>query len=613
MGDDGGRGVEAIPRDLERGSERIRMAVVLTGAVLATFILGTEFVYRGTNAGFMSDAVLAWTSAITVFCWLALASARRPISTLWIVCVAFGSMTAAVLRALDGDAPAVEPVVMVVMLWTGMLVELHWQALVGTYALLVPIALGGSYALYLDASVPAVFAFSTMAAAVVVPIGFTALMSLRNRSVERRLRAALAKLEDRRRALEDDLRRHAAELKASQDQLVQAQKLETVGTMAAGLAHELNNLLTPVRGFAERLAAGVSASEARKYGRRMLDSTESATSIAGALLTYTRQGRFDPVYTETRELLESQILPVLSRSLPAGVSMRVELERGVHVEVDRMLFQQCVTNLVFNAVAAMPDGGDITVTLATRPWEADPSVTPDPDDFGPTSGLGCELTVADTGSGIDPAHLDRIFDPFFTTKGVGSGTGLGLAIVQGIVARHGGHVKVETAVGEGSAFTLVLPVSAKTQPDAAVVADHSRAVVVVAADQDMLDEFEELLASRGFAPICGLHTGDLEKMLAARQAPKLVVLDLDHLDPTPELGSFIRRHLPGTPVLLLSGRAAEPPVVDAIGAPLAVLHKPVDSDLLLRAADNLLAGRVRLHTPRQGSRPRIARKETAPS
>jgi len=601
-------GVGTIAPDLDKVVKRIRLALLLTGGfVLGLVLVGTVHSWLEESSK-VTTPTLTWVVVATACGWLAVATVRGPASTAFVIGVAVCAVNALFSHMAGGAIAAVEGTYLVVMLWMALLIRPRWHLVVVVYGIVAPLFLGAEMVLTRPpVPRPGVVEVPLFLVALVVPLAFNVLVTRGNRAVIRRLRGALDEVDKERRRLAEDLQAKAQELQKSQEQLVQAQKLEMVGTMAAGLAHELNNILTPIRGFAERLKDGVGEDEARRYGRRMLDSTDAAASITDALLTYTRQGAFDPVRTEVGRLLERSVLPVLSKSLPSGIGLRVDFERNVYVAVDRVLLQQCVANLVHNAAAAMPDGGEIRISLTSRVWEPDPSVTPDPDNLTPAGARSCVLAVSDSGTGIEPGHLDRIFDPFFTTKGVGAGTGLGLAIVQGIVAMHGGYVRVESTPGRGSTFTLVLPAAGRegspleVSPDADAQAMEGRLAVVVAADQDLLDELEELVAGLGYMPVCTADAARLDELLAARaQLVGLVVVDLDH--PAAAAGRLsvrVRERLPQTPIVLLTSPGVRSAAVDMLSRPRGVLRKPVDPTLLARVVARLAGPKARSPTPPQ--------------
>jgi signal transduction histidine kinase len=447
-----------------------------------------------------------------------------------------------------------------------------------------------------------------------------------------------------RRRIAAELDAKLVELDASQVQLMHAQKLQTVGTMASGLAHELNNILTPIRGLSELLVVGVGSEQSRRYGQRILDAAVAAAQITGSLLTYTRQGTFAPVRSDLGELLKQQILPVLGQALPSEIRLETRLAPHVSADVDRVLFQQAITNLVLNAVDAMPTGGTLTVDLSRHadrpePPPASPPRSPAPegsandprreprDDLRRTAETHevewfARIEVRDTGAGIPPEHLGRVFEPFFTTKRVGSGQGLGLPAVQGIVERHGGRIEVVSIVGEGSTFSIFLPMpevvdtgSSPTWP-ALKRREGAAVVLVVSEDSDTRDELEDLVSGMPCAPITaddpraarGLLTelGDRVDLL-------LLDFDLTSTDPAALLRTVRSLH-PTLPIVLLMDEPSRGgAIVDdhagatatgAGGPPsrglVRVLRKPIDQRLaqaLITDVLNVEGARPRRPTP----------------
>lgn len=466
-----------------------------------------------------------------------------------------------------------------VLAWTGLLMR-SWTVLFPGVALLcAPLLTGYDYVVAgIDVRGPAQIDL-------IVSVLYVAVASLIGLLVERvmdsmreTLTARLAELELQQNSLFEVIDDKASQLEAAGEQLMQAQKLKTVGTMASGLAHELNNILTPIRGLAELLADGVSPEQGQRYGRRILDSAMAAAQITTGLLTYTRQGTFQPVRSNARQLLQGQILPVLARTLPRSITLRRELADNVSIDVDRVLFQQCITNLVFNAADAMPDGGTLTISLRLDD-------VPDPVAGSAPKAI---VEVTDTGVGIADEDLERIFEPFFTTKGVGAGTGLGLAMVQGIVERHGGTVSVQSEVSVGSTFRITLPLADREESVSGAEwpvlkgKQTGPVVVVLTDDQDTLDEVEELLQATDCSPIC---TSDLRagRGLLAEVGDQvdLLVLDMDMegLSGASSLRT-VRELVPDLPLLLLSVEAMTPDVSRAMGSGMIrSMRKPIDHAL----------------------------------
>ncbi len=236
-----------------------------------------------------------------------------------------------------------------------------------------------------------------------------------------------------RLATEAELRKEAL------TQLRHADRLTTIGRLAAGLAHELGTPLNVVSGKASLVSSGrVAGEDAKKAARVIEQQADRMTTIIRHLLDFARRGGTGREATDLRALCEqtAELLRPLARR--SNVTLSCE-GPAVTASVNRSEMQQVLSNLVTNAIHAMPEGGDVSLIAAV-------------DD-----GAYAIIRVEDEGDGIAPDVLPRIFDPFFTTKEVGAGTGLGLSVVHGIVDDHGGTIHVETAVGRGTTFILRLP------------------------------------------------------------------------------------------------------------------------------------------------------------
>ncbi len=246
-----------------------------------------------------------------------------------------------------------------------------------------------------------------------------------------------------------ELDRSREELDEVRDQLIKSQRLAAIGTVAAGVAHEFNNLLTPIIAHAQ-LALGDLAAERpqsdqiEKALRRAHDNATKAGRICGAMLNLARNtgpgGLID-----VRQLVD-EALAIFGRDLAReGVTLAVDVPDDLRIRGDAVQLEQVLLNLLINARHALIDarGGRLGVAAG----ESDGSVT---------------LRIADTGGGIDPKHLPRVFEPFFTTKataaqGESRGTGLGLSICREIIERHGGQIRVDSTLRVGTTFTINLP------------------------------------------------------------------------------------------------------------------------------------------------------------
>ncbi|MEW6749649.1 MAG: ATP-binding protein [Candidatus Latescibacterota bacterium] len=235
----------------------------------------------------------------------------------------------------------------------------------------------------------------------------------------------------------------------SQRRLMQAGKLASIGELASGVAHELNNpagiiLMRLARLAQEAESAGMSP-EAREDIQVIRRQVEKISRIVAGLVAFSGRSSSALRPTEVNGIVRRTALLVEDLARTRRVEVCLELGASLpSVWADSAQIEQVLLNLTNNALDAMPDGGQLT--FRTRPAEH------------PRCGRAVSIEVADTGTGIAAEHLPRIFDPFFTTKEVGKGTGLGLSISYGIMQEHGGSIEVDSRPGEGTSFTLFVPV-----------------------------------------------------------------------------------------------------------------------------------------------------------
>ncbi|MFB0519824.1 MAG: cache domain-containing protein, partial [Desulfatiglandales bacterium] len=234
----------------------------------------------------------------------------------------------------------------------------------------------------------------------------------------------------------------------SENRLLQSEKQASIGRLAAGVAHEINNPLTGILTFTRLLLRNRDIGDkGRSYLQKIAESTVRVRKIVKGLLDFSRQTELDREPTELNRLVGSTISLMENQALVRGVGIAFEPGENLPVvTLDRGQFQGVLINIIINALDATEAGGNITLSTGISLSASDPGRK------------GVEISIADTGCGIPPEDLDKLFDPFFTTKEVGEGTGLGLAVSYGIVQRHGGTIRVQSEVGRGSAFTIWLPV-----------------------------------------------------------------------------------------------------------------------------------------------------------
>lgn len=252
-------------------------------------------------------------------------------------------------------------------------------------------------------------------------------------------------MEDWTRALQEEVDRKTAEIIRAQEQFMDAEKLASLGRMAAGIAHEINNPLTGIITFTHLLKDRIPPE--RKQDAEDLDviieQAERCSRIIKGLLGFARKGAFEKIETSMNELLESTVFMIRNQAEFHNIQLKLALDRRLPtVTVDPNQMRQVFLNMLTNAVDAMDNVG--TVILATRMAE---------------DGNHIAVEFTDTGHGISAEDLGKIFEPFYTTKPVGKGTGLGLPVSYGIVKKHGGEISVQSEVGRGTTFTIKLPVS----------------------------------------------------------------------------------------------------------------------------------------------------------
>jgi two-component system NtrC family sensor kinase len=231
-----------------------------------------------------------------------------------------------------------------------------------------------------------------------------------------------------------------ARLQSAQAQLVQSEKLASVGQLTAGIVHDVKNPLAVIKGLAEELheEVGIDPST-RAQLTTIRDSASRASTIVTDLLKFARQSTPEMQRRDMRETIQSSLRLTEYLTRKGKIEVSVELpDQPVMMAYDAQQIEQVLINLITNAVQAMQHGGSLRVNLNK-------------------SGSKVSIGVQDTGSGIPKQNLNRIFDPFFTTKPEGEGTGLGLSVSYGIVSRHGGTIEVESELGWGTTFTVVLP------------------------------------------------------------------------------------------------------------------------------------------------------------
>ncbi len=320
---------------------------------------------------------------------------------------------------------------------------------------------------------------------------------------------------------------------ALQRQLIQAQKMEAIGQLAAGLAHDLNNALGAVVGHLQLIQLSQSlTTDTEKSLNVALNGCERATSLVEQLLGFSRQGKYQPEKIDLRSAIKESI-DFLAHVVRDGVEVIFkDYSEPVYIQADSNQLQQALTNLILNANHAIEQKGSISFTLSTEqvqfPERLNPNATP---------GEYVTLTVQDSGSGIAADSLDKIFEPFFTTKENGEGTGLGLSMIYGMMQNHGGWITAHSELGHGSEFTLFFPVSTAHEPTKSNdrPEDKSeRPLILVIDDEPFLVDLSVTFLARSNFRARGFHSSAeaVEWFRKHAKEVSLVILDMKmpHMD-----------------------------------------------------------------------------------
>ncbi len=376
--------------------------------------------------------------------------------------------------------------------------------------------------------------------------------------------------------------------------LAQNQKLEALGTLAGGVAHDFNNVLTPILGYAE-LALNQVEANTRLHGNlsRILRAAERAKGLVDQILAFSRQSedtrvalRFGELLQETEELLRA--------SIPKRVRLAVRWDAGEDGVVGNPTqLQQVVMNLVTNACHAMePEGGTVEIggeTVEVR--------EPEPD---LAAGRYLVLRVTDEGCGMPPEVQARIFEPFFTTKEVGKGTGLGLAAVHGIVKQHGGAIRVDSVVGRGTTFRVYLPLAGRADRVEERVGaretmprGRGERILVVDDEIEVADFLAQTLETLGYRVEAVLSAEEAwQRFSRSPGAVDLLLTDQTMPGRTGlELARQCRERRPDLPVVLCTGYASAVATEELAAAGVAVLlAKPVSPRQLAAEVRRVLDG-----------------------
>ena len=381
-----------------------------------------------------------------------------------------------------------------------------------------------------------------------------------------------------------------------EEQLNHSQKLEAVGKLAGGLAHDFNNMLTVINGCCQLLSDSLAPDDKLQQYLELIRKTgDRATSLTRQLLAFSRRQILEPKILDLNKVA-ANMDQMLRRLIPESITLSAKLSPALKVvKVDPGQIELVLMNLVVNSRDAMPNGGRIlietgNVTLSEDYCRSHPDVTP---------GEYVMLAVSDTGSGMEEGVRARIFEPFFTTKEQGKGTGLGLSTVYGIVKQSGGSVEVYSELGMGTTFKIYLPISygeassSSVQIPSVKTAAGRETILLVEDDQNVRELVHAMLESNGYTILVAANgTEAIEIFERENEAIQLLLSDIvmpkmgGH-----ELAERLRAKNPEIKVLLTSGYSDSALNLESLpGLPIHFLEKPFTPIALVRKVREVLDG-----------------------
>jgi PAS domain S-box-containing protein len=379
-------------------------------------------------------------------------------------------------------------------------------------------------------------------------------------------------------------------LKQTEEQFRQAQKMEAIGQLAGGVAHDFNNILAAVLMYLGLLQLEPSLSPTTRASLKELEKDVlRGTSLTRQLLAFSRRQAMEPKTIDVKELLQG-LFRMLHRLLGEHIDLILQGPDDLPpVNADPSMLEQVVINLCVNARDAMPQGGKLTLNLAGIELSAETAAA----NAEARPGLFLRLSVTDLGCGMDAETRRHLFEPFFTTKGVGNGTGLGLATVHGIIKQHDGWIEVESAVGHGSTFQIYLPACEKgvkeaiEAPPPPLGARGDEGVLLV-EDEDSLRQVTITALERHGYRVFGASTGPEALLQWAAHHEQIHLLITDMVMPGGmdgrEVAERLRSERANLRVILCTGYTDRPSLqgLDQVAGTI-LLRKPFDIPSLLSA------------------------------
>ena len=379
-----------------------------------------------------------------------------------------------------------------------------------------------------------------------------------------------------------------------QDQFRQAQKMEAIGQLAGGVAHDFNNLITAISGFAELIDTGLHpADPARRDAAEITEAAKRAASLTRQLLAFSRRQVLQPRIVDVNDLVSS-LIPMLSRLMRDDVILKTDLSAQIpRTMADPGQVEQVLMNLVVNARDAMPHGGTLRIATATALLDQTFIATHP----GAKSGLHVLISVEDNGTGMSTSIRERIFEPFFTTKDKDQGTGLGLSTVYGIVKQSGGYISVDSELGRGTTFVVYLPAlasadrSTSAPPSKGASPTGTETILLAEDDESVRKLLATVLRKQEYNVLLAADPPAALQVAAAFPGPiHLLVSDMVMPGGSgPDLFNELARNRPALKVLYTSGYAHDTAGIGNVSGPAApFVQKPFTPHEILASVRGVL-------------------------
>jgi PAS domain S-box-containing protein len=373
--------------------------------------------------------------------------------------------------------------------------------------------------------------------------------------------------------------------KQLEQQFYRAQRLESVGTLASGIAHDLNNVFAPILMIAQLLPSRLQNAETRTQEllKTLEDSAKRGAALVKQILTFARGTEGKRIPLQTRHLV-LEVAQVIKQTFPKSIEIYTEISTKTLwlVKADPTQLHQVLMNLAVNARDAMPNGGKLTISAENRLIDQNYAQMY----LDVHEGGYVVITVSDIGTGIPPEILDRIFDPFFTTKEIGQGTGLGLSTVLGIIKNHGGFLQVLSEVNKGTQFQVYLPIAEETAIEPTSEAEMPKGngeLILIADDETMVQGITKITLENYNYKTLTANNGIEAIALYAQQQDKISVVLMDMMMPTMDGLTAIRtlkKLNPQVKIIASSGLSANSEQALLVGAKAFLLKPYTAQDLL---------------------------------